>query len=101
MSPYISKKERERLTVPIEPNIITPGELNFLISSLVEKYLAQPSKSARYEYINDVLGALEGAKLEVYRRLAAPYEDAKRKENGEVFNESIERYDPRKGKGRK
>ena len=29
--------------------------------------------------------ALECAKLELYRRLAAPYEDEKRKETGDVY----------------
>jgi hypothetical protein len=38
-----------------------------------------------YQSINDVLGALEGAKLEFYRRIAAPYEDTKIQENGDVY----------------
>jgi hypothetical protein len=38
-----------------------------------------------YRTINDVLGALEGAKLEFYRRVAAPYEDQKIQENGDVY----------------
>jgi hypothetical protein len=40
-----------------------------------------------YQAINDCLGALEGAKLELYRRVAAPYEDRKIQENGDVYSE--------------
>jgi len=35
--------------------------------------------------INEVIGVLECAKLELYRRVAAPYEERKRIENGEVY----------------
>jgi len=33
------------------------------------------------------MGALEGAKLEFYRRVVVPYEEKKMKENGDVYNE--------------
>ncbi|WP_439397023.1 DUF6899 family protein [Bradyrhizobium sp. PMVTL-01] len=35
--------------------------------------------------MNDVLGALDGAKAEFYRRVAAPYEDAKIADSGDVY----------------
>jgi hypothetical protein len=38
-----------------------------------------------YHNINDILGALEGAKLEFYRRVAVPYENGKIQENGDVY----------------
>ena len=38
-----------------------------------------------YATINDIIGALEGAKMEFYRRVVAPYEDEKIKENGDVY----------------
>lgn len=38
-----------------------------------------------YQMINDVMGALESAKLEFYRRIAVPYEETKRKDNGDVY----------------
>jgi hypothetical protein len=38
-----------------------------------------------YAEINEVVGVLECCKLELYRRLAAPYEDTKIKENGDVY----------------
>ncbi len=39
----------------------------------------------RYATIVEAIGALECAKLELYRRLAADYEDQKCKQNGDVF----------------
>ncbi len=35
------------------------------------------------------MGALEGSKLEFYRRIAAPYENKKMKENGDVYEELV------------
>ena len=34
------------------------------------------------------MGALECAKLELYRRVAAPYEDVKIMENGDVYTKA-------------
>ena len=58
------------------------GELNFLVSTLCSNYLRK--HGVRYENINAVVGVLECAKLELYRRLAAPYEDSKVLENGDM-----------------
>jgi hypothetical protein len=38
----------------------------------------------RYYHINKAIGVLECIKLEFYRRVAAPYEDVKIKESGDV-----------------
>lgn len=79
--PYI--KDRSKY-----PNISTPqcdnvGELNYVFSKIIDTYLNE--KGLKYQNINDVIGALECCKLELYRRIAAPYEDEKIKENGDVF----------------
>jgi hypothetical protein len=47
------------------------------------KYLDNVNKS--YFSYNEVVGVLECVKLEMYRRLVAPYEDRKCKENGDVY----------------
>lgn len=60
----------------------TPGELNYLFTEIIKLYIRN---GLNYQKINDVMGALEGAKLEFYRRIAAPYEDTKIKENGDVY----------------
>lgn len=54
-----------------------------MISKAITKYLE--NKPFNYQLINDVIGAVEGAKLEFYRRMAAPYEDKKKDENGDVY----------------
>jgi hypothetical protein len=77
--PYISPARRDE--VGWDPR--NAGELNYLITSLILAYFEE--HGGRYQQINDVLGALEGAKLEFYRRLAAPYEDTKIAENGDVY----------------
>lgn len=59
------------------------GELNFQISKLINDFLAM--KQINYSAINEAMGALESAKLEFYRRVAAPYEELKAKQNGEVY----------------
>lgn len=62
--------------------IITAGELNYAITEIVKAYY---KGGQSYQGINDVVGALEGAKLEFYRRVAVPYENDKIKENGDVY----------------
>jgi hypothetical protein len=42
-----------------------------------------------YQTMNDCLGALEGAKLEFYRRVVVPYEEQKKYENGDVYDPSL------------
>jgi hypothetical protein len=79
--PYIKEHERDYYE-PHCPKAKNPGQLNFQITCLIKKYLGD---SLNYDYINDVMGALEGAKLEFYRRVAAPYEDEKIKINGDVY----------------
>ena len=59
------------------------GELNYIITKICLKYLED--NGLRYQTINDIMGSLEGAKAEFYRRVVAPYEDEKIKENGDVF----------------
>ena len=64
--------------------IKTAGELNYAITEML---IAFSKQGSGYQSINDVVGALEGAKLEFYRRVAVPYEDEKIKENGDVYPE--------------
>lgn len=84
--PYISKAAREHLHKPIvelKLKISTCGELNYTITKLLALYLE--SEVVSYTSLNEVIGVLECAKMEMYRRIAAPYEDKKKKENGDVY----------------
>lgn len=63
------------------------GRLNYGITVLCNDYLAETGLS--YSTINEVIGALECAKLELYRRVAVPYEDNKLAINGDVYDVSV------------
>ena len=78
--PYITKTRREDLWDQVGASQHTPGELNYLITTML---LAQ--KPASYGAYNELIGVLECVKLEFYRRAVAAYEDEKIKENGDVY----------------
>lgn len=77
--PYIEQKRRDAIELGGEPD--SAGELNYVITRIVHDYA---NRHKGYQGFNDVMGALEGVKLEMYRRRIAPYEDTKIKENGDV-----------------
>lgn len=81
--PYIRKEFRQALT-PVASKPIGPGELNFVLTTVCNQYIKDGGLS--YASVNDVIGALECAKLEMYRRQVAPYEDKKKEENGDVYS---------------
>jgi hypothetical protein len=81
--PYIPQAERNDLAPHANRIANDPGELNFQITCIINGYLA--AKPLKYARLNDAVGALECAKLELYRRIAAPYESSKILENGEVY----------------
>lgn len=85
--PYVKQEARTKFEQVLKELIHavpeTPGELNYLFSVISAEYLKSKGQ-LRYQYANDVLGALEGAKLEVYRRIIAPYENKAIKENGDL-----------------
>ena len=78
--PYIDKKDRKYSRIMVAVNA---GDLNYLFTREIVEYIE--TKGLSYRTINDIIGALEGAKLEFYRRVAAPYEDQKIQENGDVY----------------
>ena len=63
------------------------GDLNFLFTHHINVFLKWRGLS--YSNINEAVGALECAKLELYRRVAAPYEDTKIAENGDVYHPEL------------
>lgn len=119
--PYIDKAARQELD-RFERHPTTPGELNYMITMQVllgegmrqqvvfdrlldrcRQYIG--TKGLSYQHINDVLGALYGASMELNRRcrhmgveclllrevalrfyetVAAPYEDTKITANGDL-----------------
>lgn len=85
--PYIkreSRKEFDNNRVSYLVRIPShAGELNYALTLLCKEYLENKKKS--YQTINDIIGALEGAKMEFYRRIVVPYEDTKILDNGDVY----------------
>lgn len=67
----------------IRDGVAMPGDLNFVLSCIVDEYLV--GAGVNYTKLNDVMGVLACMQAEVYRRIAAPYEDQKLAENGDVF----------------
>lgn len=89
--PYLTEDARAQLDehingllkVLLETDVSVPGGLNYAICRVADGVIA--AKGEGYAIYNTLLGATEAAKLEIYRRMIAPYEDVKCKANGEVF----------------
>jgi hypothetical protein len=80
--PYISQFRREAIGPDGWDDSQNAGELNYTLTLIVHDYWERNGQN--YQAFNDIIGALEGCKLELYRRKVAPYEDDKIKENGDV-----------------
>jgi hypothetical protein len=85
--PYIAQDDRDGfeefrgVVSGIEPK--TAGEIQYMIAVIVAEFMK--NSDYRYQNMNDVMGALNGANLEFYRRYVAPYEDECIAKNGDVF----------------
>jgi len=62
--------------------VLPDGAMNYAMTRLVMKLLL-PAKP-NYALLERAVGLLDCVKLELYRKVAAPYEDEKESENGEV-----------------
>jgi len=86
--PYIPKKSREEIDIYLDKLIAwmpelsdkTVGDYTYIIYKLLLKAV---HKKKYYKYAM-VLGILESAKIEFYRRQITRYENKKIKENGNV-----------------
>lgn len=92
--PYIRSERREEIAdivdraddlLDVGAKLESPGDLNYAITMIIMGFIEAGDLPLWYQKINDVLGALEGAKLEFYRRVAAPFEVGKSIENGDVY----------------
>lgn len=82
--PYIPQSSREMFDDALDAlHPVTPGELNYCVTKLCDQALG---KMPGYTEYNTIIGVLESAKLEFYRRCIAPYENQKLAENGDVFD---------------
>lgn len=87
--PYIKRKERFDVKIDAPLSFYgdgfgpKPGNLNYLFTLSILAYLC--TNGHTYQTMNDIIGALEGAKQEFYRRIVIPYEEKKIQENGDVY----------------
>jgi hypothetical protein len=86
--PYLTSKNRGKVDRAVQNEGIlwvptNAGDLNYFIACAIDNYIRANGK--KYATLNEMIGALECAKLEIYRMLVAPYEDKKSEENGPVF----------------
>jgi hypothetical protein len=83
--PYIKDREKYSLFLSVlkDTKIENSGDLNYLITKLINRYIKIHGE--RYQFYNDILGALEGSKLETYRLQISEYENVKKAENGTVW----------------
>jgi len=86
--PYIKKEQRSALDKLIDPLLSylkslpeeeQDGSLNYSITRILKGLYPQ-----KYFHLNRALGVLTAIKDEFYRRVVAPYEDKKIKDNGDV-----------------
>lgn len=83
--PYIKEEDRNKFSEQLEllsKEIENYGDINYVITILLKNFIEK--KGERYDTYNSIIGVLECAKLEMYRRNVVVYEDKKIKENGDV-----------------
>lgn len=85
--PYIKQADKEKFAdfrhALCHVDIKDAGELNYALTLVAKHFLT--IKGQKYQVMNDVVGALDGAKAEFQRRVVAPYEDTKIQQNGDVY----------------
>lgn len=84
--PYITEESKDKVDKGLVALGLSEfdcaGDLNYAIHQLLAKYIDQNNRS--YQTYNDIVGVLDCAKMEIYRRLVAKYEDNKAEDNGDV-----------------
>jgi len=88
--PYIEQIKRDdieaslrELIEDLEAHGMQDGMLNYVFTRILLAYSAFHGEN--YLTLQSTIGILECAKLEIYRRKIAPYEDSKRGLNGDVY----------------
>jgi len=86
--PYIAKDDRPRYdktlgelikTLKERPVENVDGDINYCVTRILKEVYP-----LRYFHLNRAMGVLSCIQQEFYRRVAAPYEDTKIQQNGDV-----------------
>jgi len=84
--PYIKEEDREKWTEEelnkVANKIETHGELNYIVSRIIGKYLL--AKGINYDNMDHISGTLDCIKTEFQRRVMSHYEEAKIASNGDI-----------------
>ena len=78
------KSSRRNLGVAMGEAMENGGDLQYMLAEVIQRYLER--KGLRYARCEEVMGALDGASKEFYRKVVAPYEETKIRENGLVYD---------------
>jgi len=81
--PYIDPQRRTDLFQSLRTKK-TSGDLSYLLALVISTFL-KDNGPLTYQSLSDVLGALEGTKLEFVRNVLVPYEKKKQQTNGDVW----------------
>ena len=102
--PYIKQKDRVALRPLVEALMDelskqksmdkAVGTVNYTFSRILGRVLN--IHGLRYCNLNALIGVLECCKMELYRRIAVPYEEKKIADNGDVFLTELTDRDHRK-----
>lgn len=87
--PYIPQSRRDGIELELSADHlnwcpVNAGDLNFVVSTFIANYIR--NCGLKYAVVNEMIGALECAKLELNRVIIGPYEDRKIAENGPVYD---------------
>jgi hypothetical protein len=87
--PYITQANRNSVEIELQCAGLSfipenAGELNFIVSTFIANYIKE--NGLKYAIVNEMIGALECAKMELNRVIIGPYEDIKIAENGPVYD---------------
>ena len=91
--PYIPQSRRDGIELELGADHLNwcpenAGDLNFVVSTFIANYIR--NCGLKYAVVNEMVGALECAKMELNRVIIGPYEDRKIAENGGVYQGIID-----------
>ena len=89
--PYITSEKRNDLQLLLrevisgihKKEVESVGDLNYIITTIVHHFIEK--HGTNYTNLNSIIGVLECAKQEYYRRIVTEYEKIKIHENGDIY----------------
>lgn len=90
--PYIPQDRRDGIELELGADRLNwcpanAGDLNFVVSTFIANYIK--TNGLKYAVLNEMIGALECAKMELNRVIIGTYEDIKSYENGPVYDDIL------------